>query len=740
MTGRDGGGRFDAGQMDAGGPRDSGSMMGRDGSMMPSDGGTDGGMDPRRPFGSPCTDRGQCLSGICLVVGTGGICTDLCSAGTCPDGFGCLTVRDATEFSPFSDVCVPETTSLCTPCEADSECAVLGSDLCLPRSGAQRYCARDCSTVGCPAGYRCERLEIDGTRYEQCLPVSGSCDCTAASVGMTQGCTIETLFGRTCAGTRACRGELGWGMCMPPAMEDDPDPLFEDSNCDGIDGTVSRGIFVSASVGTDSSTCGLLPASPCRSIPHAMNRATAETRTDLFVMAGTYSGVVRLQSGLRIFGGYDATWLRRGRNAAGHTVTIEGGLDSAEGEFVTVLAHDLTTRTVLADLVILGPNATGARSGRGRSSYAVHVRDGAGLRLERVTVRGGNGATGPTGNPGEDAANVSATSGMSGEPGGDARRFNSACDTSSGGAGGGAGVNGCPDGRNPNGGAGGRGGAMDTSCGWTGICSNCTAQSGANGNNASVFATSAHGFRGRGGAGADTCEVGFGGNAGTITNGGPGSGGTAGGLIDANYWYARGGGVGGTGDNGTGGGGGGGSGGCDSGTDAHGAGGGGGGAGGCRARGGGTGGGGGGGSFGVFVVRSTAQLLDCEIVRGNGGDGGVGGAGGRGQSGGPGGGGGSGAGAGSASVGGPGGAGTHGGHGGGGGGGAGGDSWGIYQHASTIDASSTTIVGGASGRGGAGGASAPTAPLAERDGNPGNPGAPGNLGEIGTCPTPSSCG
>src|SRR5205085_1259094 len=45
-------------------------------------------------FGEPCLDKGECASNICIFVGTGGRCTDLCSAGTCPSDWGCFGVVD----------------------------------------------------------------------------------------------------------------------------------------------------------------------------------------------------------------------------------------------------------------------------------------------------------------------------------------------------------------------------------------------------------------------------------------------------------------------------------------------------------------------------------------------------------------------------------------------------------------------------------------------------------------------
>src|SRR5438477_5396808 len=49
----------------------------------------------KKGFGDPCTDSMQCASDICILVGTGGVCTELC--GQCPDGWGCFGVLGATD-------------------------------------------------------------------------------------------------------------------------------------------------------------------------------------------------------------------------------------------------------------------------------------------------------------------------------------------------------------------------------------------------------------------------------------------------------------------------------------------------------------------------------------------------------------------------------------------------------------------------------------------------------------------
>ncbi len=691
----------------------------------PQDGGNqDAG--PLKGFGDPCRDKAECESGICILAGTEGFCSRLCATSPCPEGYGCYGMLGVVEQDAVTEVCIPIVSTLCTPCQEDTECSAVGVHLCLEfPDGA--YCGRDCTAEDCPTGYECRDVEREGQTFRQCVPESGSCECGPGNQGATRPCTIQTPNG-SCQGVVTCLGDQGWGPCEPPSATDEPDENYLDENCDGLDGDLSDGILV-APTGSDSATCGLDFATPCETIGHGIQRAAEEQRHWVFVQAGDYPEVVVLRSGIHLVGGYDSGWVRDDRNAQGHTVRILGGLDQDEGQFLTIRAHDLTAPTRLLDLVLVGPDAQGSAHGSGLSSYVVHASHAAFLELAHVSILAGNGAAGQDGSPGQDAPNVNRTSSMNGQPGGDAREFTTACNDSDYGAGGAPGTNTCPGGSNPNGGRGGNGGTMDTDCGFWPDYDATPGHPGAN------AATTGLGY-GHGGSAGGTCASPGDGQDGRVLNGAGGTGGSGGFLVDG-YWYARAGTDGGTGDNGTGGGGGGGSGGCDTGTDSYGAGGGGGGAGGCAALSGGGGGEGGGGSFGLFAVFSTVQLSDCDIQLGNGGDGGHGGTGGRGQSGGLGGdGGGT---EGDSRPGGQGGDGGHGGHGGGGGGGAGGISYGIYSYGSNVT-QSCSFSGGASGRGGAGGASAPTAPPSERDGNDGEPGADAPPpGDVGTCADPNAC-
>jgi hypothetical protein len=697
---------------------------------------------PKKGFGDPCTDSMQCQSDICILVSTGGVCSQEC--GTCPSGYGCFGVLGAIDPGQVSYVCVPETSQLCSPCQSDTECTQIGMDRCVTESTGRSYCGRDCSHVTCPTDYDCVDESIGNTIYKECVPHSGACDCqSAAQQGAHDPCTITTTLNTTCAGTSTCAGVSGWGACQPPSSTDNPDATYTDNNCDGIDGDITKGIFV-AGGGANTATCGLTYNAPCQTISFGIVRAVQDAKQNVYVQAGTYNEVVVLLNGVNVWGGYDFNWQRGPYTNAANRVTVVGKQDTGaggDGEWLTVRAHDLVVGVTIGDMILQGPNAqgTGGSSGRdGMSSYVIHAKASS-VSLVRVEVVAGNGASGLSGVTGPDAVIVDAQSYMVGAFGGAGQQYTTTCDDSTRGGGGAAATNSCsqsPSSRAMNGGGGGQGGTMDTNCGVFSLDFN--ARGGDNGANASLVFGS-FGVHGNGGSGGGSCGATTPGNPGLVANGAAGgvlAGGYLGGA-NSLYWYARAGVPGTTGENGSGGGGGGGGGGCDNGTDGYGAGGGGGGAGGCAARGGGGGGGGGGGSFGIVATSMSAIALDtCQLFRATAGSGGAGGTGGRGQSGG------SGGGAAShpnTATPGTGGAGAHGGHGGGGGGGQGGRSVGILSTPDSTITGTCSQSQGTAGGGGLGGPSAPTAPLSERDGATGGNGLGGSLEDARQCASTASC-
>ncbi|MGN6110365.1 MAG: hypothetical protein ACTHU0_35000 [Kofleriaceae bacterium] len=624
---------------------------------------------PKKGFSEPCIDNGQCESNLCILVGTSGQCTMTC--GTCPDGYGCVGVEGIEIEGQITFVCVPTSNQLCTTCTQDSECTLIGMDKCVTYADGDRACARDCSSVGCPVGYSCEDVNIGGANYRQCMASSGACDCTEANPGAMQPCNIMTPW-NVCAGAQTCNGGAGWGTCQPPSPDDDPDPGFVDSNCDGIDGDLARAIFVSPA-GNNSATCGLVHTDPCQTISFGITRAVEAGRPHVYVQAGTYTGSITMANGVSVFGGYNFNWRRQAYSAAGHTVTISGGIPA-------VRFNGITAPTWLDNVVVRSSNATGASG----SSVAVVITSSQAVELRGVLVEPGAGTAGLDGGNG----NIGAGGGTGGTdiPG---------CENSSGF---------CSSCSRP---AGGLAGA--SSCGRPG---GVGGQPGHGTGGGSPGGTGTIGTPGGAGAscgGSRSCggQVGFDGAIGQ--NGPNGSGGTNIGTFSGFTYVAANGTSGVDGGHGNGGGGGGGGGGGDDDCDSYGSSGGGGGGGGCGGTRG-TSGSGGGGSFGVIALDSQLTISSSLIAGGTGGGGGRGGNGGTGGAGGTGGNGGPYGGGGEQDDGGDGargGRGGNGGRGGDGGGGGGGPSVAVVclgASANTVTVLGSTLSPGTGGSGGTSGA------------------------------------
>ena len=695
---------------------------------------------------SECADDGvfcngslRCDMGRCVTTAVPD-CNDsiTCTMDACDDTLGRCTHTPVDSMCPLGSRCYigEGGCSEREPCEFDTDCGgngiyCDGQEVCVSGFCESPAVGRDCGDMNSCTVDMCveSSMSCSRTPYPDFLTNvmhcgTGANDCVMcpmpapAQVNMVGACAAGACdLGCVTGFADADRNMANGCECAVGVGMDDPDGLFIDSDCDGIDGDRERGIFVSQSMGNDNATCGLATETPCRTITYGLGRGVIESRRDVFVQAGTYSEIVNLRDGVRIFGGYDTMWRRNSRVTAANRVEIAGGMHPGDGQYMTIRARDLSVGAMLENLYIVGPDAMGSTAEGGRSSYAIHASTSR-IELVRVSVLAGAAADGATGAAGANATSTTATSSMNGTNGQSAVRENTVCSTGTAGGGGGGANGTCAS----TGGSGGSGGAMDTSCSL--LSPDLDARPGSAGANASDVT----GTFGRLGGGGPTCMPGGSGSAGRVVNGIGGAAPTsASGRLSGLFWFGNGGGAGGTGANGTSGGGGGGGGGCDADTDSRGGGGGGGGAGGCAAMSGGGGGTGGGSSFGVFATAGSMIVAsECDVVRGTAGRGGAGGIGGQGQSGGASGPGGTPSRG--TDGGGNGGAGGHGGHGGGGGGGAGGSSYAYATATGSTVMETCTEAGGASGSGGAGGASAPGAPPLERDGNAGARGLDGVVG------------
>lgn len=499
------------------------------------------------------------------------------------------------------------------------------------------------------------------------------------------------------AGDRADAGDAGAPVsdsgadagCVSTGA-DAPDPMFVDSDCDGIDGDASAAVFVASSGRAEGAGTREDPVS---SIARGIEIASGAGHTQVLIASGEYAETIDLLVGVSIYGGYDATdWSRADTRAV------------VRGVGPVLNAVDVAEPTTVSSITFEADDASTPSA----SSIAAMLVRSSGVELDRVTLVAGDGAPGvsPT-RPDQPARAASGTMGGAGVRSG-------TCTLATGpepiaGAGGPR-TTGCGCGRGGEGGAAG-----DYFRAGTGLTS---AQNGRRGFLADDCGLVILGSGAMGGLAGSTGLDGRMGTPGMPGTPGPsGRGGEASGMFtEAGYSPAHG--TNGTaGSPGHGGGGGGGGIGCDINDFCRGSGGagGGGGAGGCGG-GAGVGGGGGGASIALYLWQSSPRLTRVEVRAGAGGAGGAGARGGDGGLGGDGGPGGTrfmACGTGAATNGGPGGPGGPGGEGGGGGGGTGGPSIGILLGAGSAQGPGSTGVAFSTGAGGTRGLGGGTASSGE---------------------------
>lgn len=448
--------------------------------------------------------------------------------------------------------------------------------------------------------------------------------------------------------------------CTYQSYEDAPDLGFVDSNCDGIDGVAADGIFVDPNGGSDTAS-GTMDA-PLRTLAVALMAAKNTNKHALFLNEGRYDGMITLQPGIGLYGGYQR---QLGWKRGNYVSRIVGGPIGA-------YANGINRPTTLQFLSL---ESTGGTSDNPHS-IALFAENSRGLVLESVTLITGDGQNGAD-------AEANAQQGTDGENGtsgqnareDDPRQF-------------------CAHNGRPQGGQGG--------------VSGCGVQGGTGGESCQATASGAcRGYAGQVGLplslGGEGSLGGNGRSGQTGANGQAGADGQGGKSLPRFVFSQPVAGDGQDGADGTAGGGGGGGGGAGALTMAcssWGGGGGGGGAGGCGGHGG-KGGKGGGSAIGVLLQASELSLINSRIEVGHGGNGGKGGFGASGGKGGNGGAGGTGLGG--AFSGGVGGAGGQGGAGGNGGSGGGGSAIGVLRKGeSLLRISNTPILVGPAGQGGSG--------------------------------------
>lgn len=215
---------------------------------------------------------------------------------------------------------------------------------------------------------------------------------------MPDGCGGTIASCGTCGRFEVCGAQR---QCVCASTLDEPDDLFEDTNCDGLDGDASQAVFVAMS-GRDLNDG--TRAAPVNSIARAMAIASSTGKRKIFIATGRYLAPSSWSSGVSLHGGYDASWNRTASEAARAVL-----LAPSTG----MLIEGLTTPTTIERVVIQGDDALA-----GRAAQALRVvNSGSSLALRFVNVRAGKGGAGVDGARGRAGA-----SGNPGFPGENATR------------------------------------------------------------------------------------------------------------------------------------------------------------------------------------------------------------------------------------------------------------------------------------------------------------------------------
>ncbi|PZR18694.1 MAG: hypothetical protein DI536_02095 [Archangium gephyra] len=158
--------------------------------------------------GEACDADEECESSLCdKLPGKSTVCFRRCSQ-ECKSGDICTPLAVNDRFA-----CVPERPGLCQSCALNVDCPYPG-DKCVEIGGA-KVCARDCSFDGvCPSSYRCADATDTNGEYvtKQCQPISGTCECTAATSGQQKPCSETNNIG-TCMGVQTCKPPNGYDAC-----------------------------------------------------------------------------------------------------------------------------------------------------------------------------------------------------------------------------------------------------------------------------------------------------------------------------------------------------------------------------------------------------------------------------------------------------------------------------------------------------------------------------------------------
>jgi len=184
----------------------------------------------------------------------------------------------------------------------------------------------------------------------------------------------------------AAGAQAGDALACDPDAEDEPDDVFEDSNCDGTDGDLRRAIFV-APKGDDTGSGTL--EEPLASLGIALERAHLEQK-DVYVCNGLYEQALVIDHAVRVYGGYDC-------EGGGSRVTDRARFAPLSG--VPLSVHG-ATGVVLERLAFVAPDNEAIEG----SSIAGVIEGSIEVQLRRVELESGRAGPGLAGEQGAPLA------------------------------------------------------------------------------------------------------------------------------------------------------------------------------------------------------------------------------------------------------------------------------------------------------------------------------------------------
>ena len=277
-----------------------------------------------------------------------------------------------------------------------NNCGQCGN-VCMLANATARCDARACIVDTCATGFgNCDGVQSNGCEKNLTNDVNncGTCGYRCSNTGSTPSCVNGTCQYACAPGYYDLDGNLANGCeyaCTFTSAVDEPDVAFTDANCDGMDGEVNNGIYVSATTGNDQNLGTM--AAPKATIAAGLLAAQQQGKRDVYVAAGNYAGPLQLSgvTGKNLAGGYAPATTRWTRSNINVSLVSHGNPALAITDAGTTLVQFLT---------FSGDPATGTEAdGTGKTAYGAQVRNSS-VRLELLTISAGAGAPGANGTDG----------------------------------------------------------------------------------------------------------------------------------------------------------------------------------------------------------------------------------------------------------------------------------------------------------------------------------------------------